>query len=97
MTILKKLHLKLEIVNVSIDYIKNISLTNVKWIKKYVTMCLSINILVNFNEFIKKQISLQNITFEGLSQNVIPISRNFQYHHHISKSHTFKAFIINKY
>jgi hypothetical protein len=30
MTILEKLHLKLEIVNGSIDYIKNISLTNVK-------------------------------------------------------------------
>ncbi len=65
--------------------------------KFFVTMCLSINILVNCNEFIKKQISLQKITFEGLSQNVIPISRNFQYHHHISKSHTFKAFTINKY
>jgi hypothetical protein len=32
--ILEKLHLKLEIVNGSIDYIKNISLSNVKWIKK---------------------------------------------------------------
>ncbi len=60
-------------------------------------MCPPINILVNFNEFIKKQISLQNITFKGLPQNVIPISRNFEYHHHISESHIFKAFTINKY
>lgn len=76
MIILEKLHLKLKFVNGSIDYIKNISLTNVKWIKKDVIMCPPINILVNFNEFTKKQISLQNITFKGLSQNVIPISRN---------------------
>jgi hypothetical protein len=34
MIILKKLHLKQKFVNGSIDYIKNISLTNVKWIKK---------------------------------------------------------------
>ncbi len=54
MIILKKLHLKLKFVNGSIDYIKNISLTNVKWIKKDVIMCPPINILVNFNEFIKK-------------------------------------------
>jgi hypothetical protein len=32
------LYLKLEIVNGSIDYLKNISLTNVEWIQKDVMM-----------------------------------------------------------
>jgi hypothetical protein len=59
-----------------------------------------INVLVNFNDFIKKNIKLQNIKLEGLLKNVIPIipiSKNFQYHYHILKSNTFKTFTINSY
>ncbi len=59
-----------------------------------------INVLLNFNDFIKKNIKLQNIQLEGLSKNVIqliPISSNFQYHHHILESNTSKTFTINKY
>jgi hypothetical protein len=55
----------------------------------------SINVLVNFNDFIEK-----NIKLEGLLKNVIPIipiSRNFQYHHHILESNTPKTFTINRY
>jgi predicted membrane-bound spermidine synthase len=55
----------------------------------------SINVLVNFNDFIEK-----NIKLEGLLKNVIPIipiSRNFQYHHHILESNTSKTFTINRY
>jgi hypothetical protein len=39
-----------------------------------------INVLVNFNDFIKKNIKLQNIKLEGLLKHVIPIipiSKNF--------------------
>jgi hypothetical protein len=60
----------------------------------------TINILVNFNDFIEKNIKLQNIKLESLLKNVIPIkpiSRNFQYHHHILELNTTKTFIINKY
>ncbi len=32
-----------------------------------------INILINFNDFIKKHFNLQNITFENLPTNVITI------------------------
>jgi hypothetical protein len=41
-----------------------------------------------------------NIELEGLPKNVIPIipiSRNFQYHHHILESNTSKTFTINIY
>jgi len=35
-----------------------------------------INILINLNNFIKKCVNLQDITFENLSNNVIPIRPN---------------------
>jgi hypothetical protein len=97
--ITKKLYPKLKIVNRSIGYIENISLIDSKWIHKNVTMHPPINVLINFNDFIKKNIKLQNIKL-GLPKNVIPIIsilRNFQYHHHILESNTSKTFIINRY
>ncbi len=57
-----------------------------------------INVLVNFNDFIF--FKLENIKLKGLPKNVIriiPISRNFQYHHHILELNTSKTFIINRY
>jgi hypothetical protein len=98
--IAKKLYPKLGIVNESIRYIENISLANSKWIHKNITMHSPIDVLVNFNDFIAKNIKLQNIQLEGLPKNVIPIifiSRNFQYHHHILESNTLKTYIINRY
>jgi hypothetical protein len=59
-----------------------------------------INILVNFNDSIEKNIKLQNIKPKNLLKNVIPIipiSRNFQYHHHILESNTSETFTINRY
>jgi len=49
--ITESLYLKLG-VNGSIGYIKNISLIDVKWIHKDITLHTPINILVNFNDFI---------------------------------------------
>jgi hypothetical protein len=77
---------KLRIVNGSIGYIENISLTDVEWIQKNIMMHPPINILVNFNNFIEKHVNLQDIILENLPKNVIPIgfiSRSFQYHHQI--------------
>ncbi len=59
-----------------------------------------INVLVNFNDFIEKNIKLQKIKLEGLFKNVIPIrfiSRNFQYHRHILELNTSKTCTINRY
>ncbi len=78
--IIKNLYPKLAHVNGSNRYIENISLTNSEWIQKDVTIHPPINVLVNFNDFIEKNIKLQNIKVEGLPKNVIPIipmSRNF--------------------
>ncbi len=86
--------------NISIGYIENICLIDVKWIQQDITMHPPINILVNFKVFIKKHINLQNIIFENLLINVVPIgpiSRNFQYHHQILESNIFKTLTINKY
>jgi hypothetical protein len=58
------------------------------------------NILVNFNEFIEKNGTLQNITFQGLWKFVVPIgpiTRNFQYHHYRQESNTSKTFNISRY
>jgi hypothetical protein len=96
--IIENLYPKFEIVNESIGYIENMSFTNSKWIHKDVTMYPPINVFVNFNDFIEKNIKLQNVKLEGLPKNVIPIipiSRNFQYHHHILELNTSKTFIIN--
>jgi hypothetical protein len=98
--ITKNLYLKLKIVNGSIRYIENISFIDSKLIQRDITMHPPINLLVNFNDFIEKNIKLQNIKLESLPKNVIsiiPISRNFQYHHHILESTTSKTFTINKY
>jgi len=51
-----------------------------EWIQNGFTMHPPINVLVNFNEFANKHINLQNITFNGLTTNVIliaPISKSF--------------------
>jgi hypothetical protein len=93
--IMKNLYPKLWIVNENINYIENISITYVEWVQKNYTMHPPINVLINFNEFINKHKNLQNITFDGLLTNVIPIapiSRNFQYNHYIPKSNTSKNF-----
>jgi hypothetical protein len=98
--IIKNLYPILRIVNRSIGYIENISLIDSKWIQQNVTMHPPINVLINFNDFVEKNIRLQNIKLEGLPKNVIPIIsilRNFQYHHHILESNTSKTFIINRY
>jgi hypothetical protein len=98
--ITKNLYPKLGIVNENIKYIENISLKYSKWILKNITMHPPINVLVNFNDFIKKNIKLQNLKLKGFPKNVIPIipiSRNFQYHHHILESNTSKTYIINRY
>jgi hypothetical protein len=49
--IIESLYLKLRVVNGSIGYIKKISLVDVKWIHKDITLHTPINILVNFNDF----------------------------------------------
>jgi hypothetical protein len=57
-----------------------------EWIQNGFTMHPPINVLVNFNEFVNTHINLQNITFNGLTTNVIliaPISKSFEYHHQI--------------
>jgi hypothetical protein len=58
------------------------------------------NVLVNFNDFIEKNIKLQNIKLKGLLKNVIPIIpilMNFQYHHHILESNTSETVTINRH
>jgi hypothetical protein len=71
--ITKKLYHELGIVNRSIRYIENISLIDFEWIQKDVTMHPLINVLVNFNDFLEKNIKLQNIKLKGIPKNVIPI------------------------
>jgi hypothetical protein len=71
--IIEILYFQLRMFNGNIGYIKNIALTNVEWIQKQITMHPTINILINFNDFIKKHVNLQNITFENLPTNVIPM------------------------
>jgi hypothetical protein len=71
--IIENLYPKLGIVNGNVGYIENISLTYLEWIQKDITMYPPINVLVNFNDFIKKNIKLQNIKLESLPKNVIPI------------------------
>jgi hypothetical protein len=98
--IIENLYPKLGIVSGNIGYIKNISLIDSEWIRKNITMHPPINVLININDFIEKNIKLQNIKLRGLPKNVIPIipiSRNFQYHHHILESNTSKTFTINRY
>jgi hypothetical protein len=79
---------------------KKISFVDFEWIQKDVTMHPPVNVLVNFNNFIEKNKKLQNKKLESLLKNaipIIPISKNFQYHHHILESNTFKTFTINRY
>jgi hypothetical protein len=56
--IIEILYLNLRIVNGSIGYIENTSFIDVEWIKKYIMMHPPINILINFNNFIKKHVRL---------------------------------------
>jgi hypothetical protein len=94
--IIENLYPKLRIVNESIRYIENTSFTNSKWMQKYITMHPPINVLVNFNDFIEKKHKITRPLLKCCTNNV-PKWRNFQYHHHILESNTFKTFIINKY
>jgi len=64
--IIIKKYPKLRIVNGKIGYIKNISLTNVKWIQKDIMMHPPINILVNFNNFIKNMLVDKTRDLENL-------------------------------
>jgi hypothetical protein len=98
--ITKKLYIKLGIVNNVTKYIKNISLIDSEWIQKDITMDPLVSVLINFDNFIENNTKLQNIKLEGLPKKVIPIipiSRNFQYHHHILELNTSKTFTINRY
>jgi hypothetical protein len=52
--IIENVYPKLGIVNANIGYIKNTSFIDVKWIQKDITMHPPMNILINFNDFIKK-------------------------------------------
>jgi hypothetical protein len=84
--VMENLYPKLRIINGSINYIKNTSNIDAKWIQKNKIIHFSINVLVIFNEFINKHINLQNITLDKLPTNVIsilPISKSFQYNHYI--------------
>jgi len=56
--IMENLYFKLKIVNGSIGYIKNISFVDFKWIQKDIIMHRPINVLINFNDFIEKNIKL---------------------------------------
>ncbi len=69
--IIQNVYPKLGIINGSIRYIKNTSFTKPKWIQKDVTMHPPINVLVNFNDFIEKNIKLKNIKLKGFPRNVI--------------------------
>jgi hypothetical protein len=62
--ITKKSYPEVRIVNKSIRYIENISLIDFEWIQKDVTMHPPINVLVNFNDFIKKNIKLKNASLK---------------------------------
>jgi len=98
--IIENLYPKLGSVNGNIGYIENMSLAYSKWIQKDITMYPPINVLLSFNDFIKKNIRLQNIKLKSLPKNVIPIipiSTSFQYHHHILESNTSKTFTTNRY
>ncbi len=98
--IIKNLYFQLRIFSGNIGYIKNIALRNIEWIWKHITMHPPINILINFNDFIKKtlQFTKHNIWKPPYKcHNNSTISKNFQYHHQILKSNTFKTFTINRY
>ncbi len=93
--ITKNLYQKIRIVNGTIGYVQNISLTKSHWIQYDELMHPSINVLIDFNKIMK----LYKTTLKGLPKNVIPIAtitRNFQYHHFVQESNTFETFnIIN--
>jgi hypothetical protein len=90
--IMEILYPKLGIINGSIGYIKNVLHRFWMDIKKCYNAsthkCCS-----EFEQFHRKYIKLQNIKLQGFLKNVIPIipiSRSFQYHHHILESNTSK-------
>jgi ATP-dependent exoDNAse (exonuclease V) alpha subunit len=98
--ITKNLYPKIRIVNGTIGYVQNISFAKSHWIQYDELMHLPINVLIDFNEIIQNHETLQDITLEGLPKNVIPITpitRNFQYHHFVQESNTFKTFNISQY
>jgi hypothetical protein len=64
--IIENLYSKLQIVNGTIGYIQNISLTKSHWIQHDYLMHPPVNILIDFNEFIQKHKSLQDINLKGL-------------------------------
>ncbi len=54
--IIENVYPKLGIVNGNIGYIKDTSLIDVEWIQKDIIMHPPLNILINFNDFIKKML-----------------------------------------
>jgi hypothetical protein len=62
----ENLYPKTGIINGTIGYVQNISIKKIDWIHYDELMHPPMNILVNFNEFIEKNGTLQNITFQGL-------------------------------
>jgi hypothetical protein len=96
--IIENLYSKIRTINGTIGYVQNISLTKSRWIQHDYLMHPPINILIDYNEFIQKHETLQDINIKGLLKNIIPIApiiRNFQYYHTIQGSNTSKTFNIN--
>ncbi len=96
--IIKNLYPKRGIVNGTIGYVQNITLTKSHWIQYDELMHPPINVFIDFNEVIQYHEILQDITLKGLSKNVIliaPIIKNFQYHHFVQELNTFKTFNIS--
>jgi hypothetical protein len=98
--IIKNLYPKRGIVNGTIGYVQNITFTKSHWIQYDELIHPLVNVFIDFNEVIQYHETLQDITLEGLSKNVIliaPIIKNFQYHHLVQESNTFKTFNISQY
>jgi len=96
--IVENLYPKRRIVNGTIRYVQNITLTKSHWIQYDELMHPPVNVFIDFNEVIQYHEILQDITLEGLSKNMIliaPIIKNFQYHHFVQESNTFKTFNIS--
>jgi hypothetical protein len=86
----ENLYPKLGIVNRTIGYVENISLTKSHWIQHDEMMHPPINIFVYFNEIIFRKKHYKT-SISKVYPNVIliaPIMRNFQYHHFIKESNT---------
>jgi hypothetical protein len=98
--ITKTLYIYKIIVYGTFSYVQNILLTKSHWIQHDNLMHPPINVLIDFNEFILKNETLQDINLKGLPKNVksiTPITRNFQYHNSMQGSNISKTFNISHY